>query len=57
MNTEIILKFARLIPLFLEIGREVAEMAERLRADGYEIPSAQDLKELNERLRNLPDAK
>jgi len=30
--------------------------AERLRAEGYEVPSAQDLKEINERLRNLPDA-
>jgi len=56
MNAEVILKFARLIPLFLEIGQEVAEMAERLRAEGYEVPSAQDLKEINERLRNLPDA-
>jgi len=55
MDIKMIEAFLRLIPLLIEIGKEVTDMVERLRDEGYDVPSIDELKELNERLRRLPD--
>lgn len=43
----------QLIPLLTMVTKNIVDVAKNLRNDGYDIPSVEELEELNNQIRNL----